>query len=67
MSFRDYITSAMADGHMSQDAGTEYIARYDELAEDIGGQDRRKPPPNALLCRWLIPDARDERNSIWCK
>ena len=37
MSFRDCITSAMADGHISRDAGTEYIARYDELAEDIGG------------------------------
>ena len=36
MSFRDCITSAMADGHISRDAGTEYIARYDELAEDIG-------------------------------
>ncbi len=37
MSFRDCITSAIADGHISRDAGTEYIARYDELAEAIGG------------------------------
>ncbi len=36
MRFRDCITSAIADGHISQDAGTEYIARYDELTEDIG-------------------------------
>ncbi len=36
MSFRDCITSAIADGHISRDAGEEYIARYDELAEDIG-------------------------------
>ncbi len=34
---KDCITSAIADGHMSRDAGEEYIERYDELAEAIGG------------------------------
>ena len=37
MSFRDCITSAIADGHISRDAGAEYIERFDELAEAIGG------------------------------
>ena len=36
MSFRDYIISAVADGHISRDAGAEYIARFDELAEALG-------------------------------
>lgn len=34
---RDCITSAMADGHISQDAGAEYIQRYDELGSGEGG------------------------------
>ena len=33
---KDCITSAMADGHISRDAGAEYIERFDELAEAIG-------------------------------
>ncbi len=37
MSVKDCITSAVADGHISRDAGAEYIERYDELAEAIGG------------------------------
>ncbi len=34
MSFRDCITSAMADGHISREAGDDYITRYDEFVED---------------------------------
>ncbi len=34
MRFRDCITSAMTDGHISREAGDEYIARYDEFVED---------------------------------
>ncbi len=37
MTVKDCITSAMADGHISRDAGQEYIERFDELAEAIGG------------------------------
>ncbi len=37
MSVKDCITSAVADGHINRDAGAEYIERYDELAEAIGG------------------------------
>ena len=35
---RDCITSAMADGHISQDAGAEYIQRYDGLGSGEGGR-----------------------------
>ena len=35
---KDCITSAMADGHISQDAGAEYIQRYDELGSGEGGR-----------------------------
>ncbi|MCZ6888454.1 MAG: hypothetical protein O7H39_08160, partial [Gammaproteobacteria bacterium] len=38
MRFRDCITSAMADGHISREAGDEYIARYDEFVEDGVGR-----------------------------
>ena len=38
MSFRDCITSAMADGHISREAGDEYIARYDKFVEDGVGR-----------------------------
>ena len=30
---KDCITSAIADGHMSEDAGAEYLGRLDDLAD----------------------------------